>query len=215
MTGTWAIIPSRSRPRELADLVTRLLAEDARGVVVVDNGYEAPRRFDDERVTVLHDDEQPPNLSRMWNTALDEVSRRTRGVDEWNVALLNDDAGVPPGWVAAVTTALRSNGAAAACTGPVNRVTLKTAHDRELATRMCPWAFVLRGELGLRADERLRWWWGDTDLDWQARLAGGVVIIPGHPVTNAYANSTTTGELLVQSGRDGEEFARKWGSRPW
>jgi hypothetical protein len=80
---------------------------------------------------------------------------------------------------------------------------------------MCPWAFVVRGELGLRADEKMRWWWGDTDFEWQAIQAGGVLMLPGYTALNTLANSTTHGVLAEQAGRDGETFALKWGGRPW
>jgi hypothetical protein len=80
---------------------------------------------------------------------------------------------------------------------------------------MCPWAFILRGEVGLRADEKFGWWWGDTDLDWQACAAGGVLLLPGPVPANTLANSTTVGALAEQAGRDGQYFTAKWGRRPW
>lgn len=220
MIETWAVIASRSRRVELTDLVTRLASENVR-VVVVDNGYDdgPPPEVRDLTDVVVLDTEQPPNLSRLWNVGLDTVMRvrRFRADKAYNVVICNDDAVPPPGWVRAVTDGLRSRDpAAAACSGTaVRQVTVKRALDRDLTTRMCPHAFALRGEASLRFDETLRWWWSDTDMDFQARLAGGLVIIPGYPVVNLHANSTTVGELAEQAKRDRLTFSRKWGYVPW
>jgi hypothetical protein len=159
-------------------------------------------------------------LSRLWNVALDEVAEQAhrRGLTAWDVAVINDDAVIPEGWYDVCTAAMRQHGAAAACSDPHGRLTaplLKTTPDRDAFTRLCGWAFVLRGESGLRFDERFRWWFGDTDVDWRARAAGGMVIVPGYPVGNLRANSTTVGELAEQAGRDRATFAAKHGSAPW
>jgi len=119
-----------------------------------------------------------------------------------------------------VSTILRQSPAVAASTYPFPHASaplplLKTRHDGNIASRMCPWAFILRGEAGLRADDNFGWWWGDTDLDWQACNKGGVLLLPGEVPANTLANSTTVGALAEQAGRDGQYFADKWGHRPW
>jgi hypothetical protein len=227
MPGRYAVVATRDRPTELAAVVDALHAQGA-VVVVVDNGSEPPASppvdHNHEPLpnapTVIVDDEQPPNLSRLWNVALDEVAEQAhrRGLTAWDVAVVNDDAVLPEGWFDACTTAMRQHGAAAACSDPHGRLTaplLKTAPDRDAFTRLCGWAFILRGEHGFRFDERFRWWFGDTDVDWRARAAGGMVIVPGYPVGNLRANSTTVGELAEQAGRDRATFAAKHGSAPW
>jgi hypothetical protein len=156
----------------------------------------------------------------MWNRAfaLIETTARIMNESKWDVIVLNDDAVLPDGWLDYVTSALREGSAAVACTDPYGTLTmplLKTRPDGNIQTRMCPWAFVVRGELGLCADEDLRWWWGDTDFDWQACNAGGVLLLPGYTTQNTGANSTTHGALAEQAGRDGETFVQKWGWRPW
>jgi hypothetical protein len=87
---------------------------------------------------------------------------------------------------------------------------LLTELDTDIRTRLCPHAFVIRGEAGLRADESLRWWFGDSDLDWQCRQAGGVLNVPGPRATNALANSTTVGGLQAQAEADEAAFKAKW-----
>lgn len=226
--GRYAIIPTRNRPTELGQLVTELHRQGA-AVVVVDNGSDPPASppvdHDTDGVlpnapTVIVDYEQPPNLSRFWNIAFEEVEAqaRRRGLTEWDVGVFNDDAVIPAGWFDAVTTTLRTTGAAAACSDPygtIRSLTVKYDPDQDVMTRMCPWAFVVRGELGLRADEDLLWWYGDTQFDHLARRSGGVAIIPGLRTGNVHANSTTVGALAEQAGRDRATFARKYGGVPW
>lgn len=232
---TWAVIPSRSRPRELTALLDHLEAEDVH-TVVVDNGYPDEMWRDRTLITsatsghdvnhhsswkthVVRYDEQPPHLYRMWNVGLDVINELRFPQDpEFNVIVLNDDALLPPGWVDVVTKALREHDVVAACSdtyGAVRTPTVFRTRDNRLFRRMCPWAFALRGETGLRADESFRWWWGDTDVDWRVREGGGLVMVPGFQVGNAHANSTTVGVLAEQAGRDRETFGRKWGVVPW
>lgn len=219
----YAIITTHNRPNELQRLLAAL--EDQRDyTVIIDNASNPPVPRDIWPYTeVIHDAEQPPNLYRLWNVGLATVEAHARLAGKfgrWDVAIFNDDADVPAGWYDTVAFALRSGGGpyAAASTGShtsVTRVRVMTQIGGKLTERMCPWAFVTRGELGIFADEDFRWWFGDTSFEWTCRLNGGVIMVPGPMVTNTLANSTTVGELAQQAGRDGETFAQKWGFRPW
>lgn len=221
----YAVIPTHNRPSELLRLVTSLDGS-CDTIFIVDNASSPPVADECEywpaplhsEVVVLRDEEQPPNLARLWNVALDRIALRELNSQAWDVAIFNDDADVPRGWYDYVSRAMRTLGTAGASGDPYGHVRtalIKTRPDNDLMTRMCPWAFVMRGELGLRADEDLRWWWQDTDMDWRLRRAGGVVIMPGYVVPNTGANSTTHGALAEQAGRDRRAFAAKWGYNPW
>lgn len=229
--GKFALIPTHNRHAQLTQLV-RSLDGDVTDIVVIDNASE-PRVDADtlvrelsttSSVHVIFDLEQPPNLSRMWNVGFNVIEVLAHEMyqhERWSIAVLNDDTELPSGWFGAVDGALREGDAgwpAIACGalhGGVLAAVRKTERDGNVMTRMTPHAFIIRGELGLRADERLRWWWGDTDLDWQARAVGGVLIIPGYIAKNTCANGQTVGELLQQAGRDRHTFAEKWGGNPW
>lgn len=222
----YAVIPTRNRPDHLVSLL-RSLEGQCDFVVVIDNASDEPlsdlwlRTQANVDVTIVADDEQPPHLYRMWNKAfdmIDLVERQMMRHTAWDVAVFNDDTVIPTCWYDYVAAALRgtSHQPAIACTtGRQHLPILKTQVDGNIATRMTPWAFVMRGELNLRADESMRWWWGDTDLDWQACTAGGVLLLPGYETRNVLANSTTHGVLAEQAGHDGRTFAAKWGTRPW
>lgn len=223
----YALIPTHNRPDELARLVGQL-EPWADTIVIIDNASQPPVseidfcRFPGTSVVVVEVPDQPPNLYRLWNIGFTEIATKELIADarprQWDVAVLNDDTLLPDGWADYVSGHLRTSTAAIACTFPFphpGEAMLKTRADGNIRTRMCPHAFIIRGELGLRADENFGWWWGDTDLDWQACGKGGVLLLPGEIPANTLANSTTVGVLAEQAGRDGQYFAAKWGFRPW
>ena len=226
-----AVVPTHNRPAELARLIAAI-APQCDHLVIIDNASDPPvPKFEIDEwpagrsgqphscwIKVVRDDEQPPNLSRLWNVGLNLAANLYRGLPAFDVAVLNDDAVPPPGWWDAVSGAMRANGAAAACSDPHGTLTsplVKVQPDGDIMGRMCGWAFMLRGEAGLRVDERFRWWFGDTDLDWRARRTGGMVVVPGFAAGNTGANSSTVGVLAEQAGRDRETFTEVWGYAPW
>lgn len=225
----YAIIPTHNRPHELLRLVDQL-RDDVDVIIVVDNASDPRVDADDilcpatssriNELIVARDDEQPPNLYKLWNTGLEIAANHAlqAGLYTWDVGIFNDDAILPPGWFNLVANGLRRYDAVAASTGywsPVKRDTFTTTIGQGgISGRMCPWAFVTRGEIELRADEMFRWWYGDNDFDWRARQRGGVIVLAGPTVQNEHANSTTYGELAEQSGRDAETFKAKWGRLP-
>jgi len=195
-------------------------------VVVIDNASDPAvsayiNEIYDCTVDVIRDEQHPPNLYRLWNIGFNHIDAiaKKRALTEWNIGVFNDDALPSPGWLTRVRQYLRGETPAVIATTPAHTTvvqpTLKTQRENNLGSRMCPWAFVVKGEVGLRADEDFGWWYGDTDLECRARLNGGVLLVPEAIPHNTCANSTTVGALAEQAGRDGETFARKWGGRPW
>ena len=94
---------------------------------------------------------------------------------------------------------------------------VKTVPDGDIMNRMPGWAFVLNPDSGVRPDPAMAWWWLDTDMEWQARAAGGMVMVGGFPVHNIHPNEYTysrdwAGERI---GRDRIAFEAKWGHVPW
>lgn len=178
-------------------------------------------------VIFLWDPEQPPNLARFWNNMLNQAhmfhyaygANITMPAKPYKVAVLTDDVIIPEGWFDAVAKAMDETGAAAGCSsGFKDRLTapvFKTGPDRDLMNRMYGPAFILRGEAKIRCDERLRWWWNDTDFDWKARAAGGMVVVPGPYVHNKHPNASTVGVNAEQAGRDRETFGQIHGFIPW
>jgi len=227
----YAVITTRGeRDKELREAVAAARAQDA-WVVVVDNSdrgiylnrgiyLDDLKRLDDLKVpltAVLHHPEQPPNLSRLWNVGLERTENSARSVI-WDVAVLNDDAILPPDWFDRLSTPMRLGGCYAAGFGPVHEpVFHRVPGLTALHERMPGWAFLLRGEGRLRADESLRWWCGDNDLDMQARRLGGTLIMPRDEVRHLYPDQSTATrpELQARTGVDMQLFVEKWGFRPW
>jgi hypothetical protein len=212
----YAIIPTRSRPQKLQALVASLGTQCDR-IVVLDNASEPPVDRDELQIAagpaaevyLMWDDEQPPHLSRFWNVMLDRVKELASGEDQWNVAILNDDALVPAGWYDACAKELRGGDTQVTHTEPTSPPLLTRLHNNP-RNRMCPHAIVVRGEAGQRADEAMRWWYFDTDWDLTARQNGGVLSVPGPRVVNSLANSTTVGPLAEQAEKDRAVFEAKW-----
>lgn len=225
----FAVVLTHNRPELLARCVAAI-GPQVGAVIVIDNASDPPISRasilpavgleDDYQLLLVQVPDQPPNLSYLWNVGIGLVEKLRDRADSCGIAVLCDDAIVPPGWFAAVADAMTATGAAIGCSNPwghAHAPRLKTEPDRSLMERMPGWAWVLNPDSGVRPDESLRWWWGDTDMDWQARHAGGMVMIGGYPVPNERPNDFTVSVpgLATQAGQDGETFAAKWSYRPW
>lgn len=220
----YAVILTHNRPNLLLRCV-KAISFQVDMTVIIDNASAPPVIATDFRPypsMVIRDSEQPPNLSRLWNIGITCVENWTRmqQQESWDLAILCDDAIVHDGWFQRTAACMREHECMAASTHSVLATeypVLKTAPDHDVYNRMCPWAFILRGEAGIRADEDLRWWWGDTHVDFTARKLGGMIIAPGPVVPNEKMGEFTNiyAHLGEQAGRDGETFAAKWGGRPW
>jgi GT2 family glycosyltransferase len=215
-----AVIPARDRHDLLADCIASVVDQVDR-VIVIDNESDPP--IDPEpwhgKVGVAHVALDPPNISVLWNLGLGLVAA-TSPTDEWDVAVLNSDVIVPPGWVEGLSTAMRATTAVLAYPdqfGGRQEILHTRAEPVDLRQRITGYAYMLRGEAELRLDEGLAWWYGDDDLDWRARESGGALLVPGIPVEHRAPNVSTNErpELLEQTGRDRETFRKKWGRTPW
>jgi hypothetical protein len=226
----YAVILTHNRP-ELLRETWAAIGPQVDMVLIMDNASEPPVNFEqfhgDPWLTmVLTVPDQPPNLSALWNKGIEIMMRQhVLQVDEAappaRVAVLCDDAPPPPGWFDAVGAAMASTGAALGCSaaepfGWRGEPVLKVERDSDLAKRLTGWAWVIDPVSPVRADERFEWWWGDTDLDWQARAAGGMVIIGDHEVPNRRPNefSGRPGQA-AQIAADSQRFVDKYGWRPW
>jgi hypothetical protein len=226
-----AVIPTRDRHDLLRDCVNSVV-DQVDAVYIIDNGSQPPIdpdqwAFGDNgapRVMSAIVELDPPNISRLWNVGLDlaEHSHRHAGWNPWeplDVAVLNSDVIVPPGWMDALSAAMRSTRAVLAYPdqfGGHQQILHTEAEPVDLRQRITGFAFMLRGEAGLELDESMAWWYGDDDLDWTARSSGGSLLVPGIPVQHLHPNESTEArpDLAAQAGRDRETFITKWGRAP-
>jgi hypothetical protein len=76
---------------------------------------------------------------------------------------------------------------------------------------VCGYCWVLDLASDVRPDESYRWWYGDRDLDIQARRAGGVAHVPAM-VRHVHGNELTreNPELMKLTEADEDYFFEKW-----
>lgn len=214
----YAVIPSTGRDC-LVDCVNAIQPQvDEVLIVVQDAAVVGPLTRKVNHCT-FHVDKGEPNISRWWNWGLDcadcHNSEYTTSA-KYDVAVINDDAIVPEGWFDAVSGSMRQLGVAAGCSGGHGMPVLHTQNAAPpLATRMQGFAFILAGELGLRADEQFIWYCGDDDLGRRAAMAGGMVMIPGFHVDHLYPNQQVNDKLMSAIPDDMQRYVDKWGGRPW
>lgn len=218
-----AVIPTRDRHDLIADCINSVV-DQVDTVFVIDNASSppidpGPWHGSVATVTAPMD---PPNISTLWNIglALTDAAAHRIGAKAWDIAVFNSDVTVPAGWVETLSAAMRSTTAVLAYPdqhGGTRQILHTKAEPIDLRQRITGYAYLLRGETGLRLDEELAWWYGDDDLDWTARKHGGALLVPGIPVEHRCPNGSMyeRPELQAQAGRDRETFAAKWGRTPW
>lgn len=208
----------------LDDLIDSL-KDQVYDVIVVANNWE---RAEDPHVleysglpVQVVDGGDDRNISRWWNVGLDLVAQHAAwlGDDQWNALVVNDDVVCPPNLIETLSVAMRATTAVLAYSdqcGGQQQILHTVAEPIDLRQRITGYAYMLRGEAGLRPDESMAWWFSDDSLDWEAREKGGSLLVPGIPVEHRAPNVQTEArpELSAQAGRDRETFIAKWGKAP-
>lgn len=214
----YAVITTHDRHEWLYALVRRLVDDDVE-VVVVDNASDPPVRGD--LCYVIRDNEQPPNLSRLWNLGLTWVHRHNNihnDGDKYAVAVLNDDLMVPINFIQTLADKLEEYAVDVAFPDQfghgidiVDRSPPGPCVD--FMKRMTGYAFVLNGDISPQANEELSWWCGDVDLEMRARACCGTVLVGGVSVIHHDANGSTMRNPLLseQAGKDRQTFKTIWG----
>lgn len=228
MIPVHVVIATHNRPDDLRDCVAAV-ADQVHAVLVIDNASDPPVDLPPPRdvEAIVSDAEQPPNLSRLWNIGIDwsrEWAAEHGAAARWDTLILNDDFIAGPRFVERLQNALRADHAVVASpyafgVGGPERVDVyqETGTLRSLDTRMAGFAFMIRGESGLRMDESMRWWYSDDSLAQQACASGGRVVVHGlswehrKPDQQTYADP----RLVAQAGADRATFVAKWGFQPW
>ena len=183
------------------------------------------------RVVLVNEPTQPPDLPLLWRMGLGMARSLYMGdhdlrhnlptLQDYHVAMLCDDAIVPTGWFSTVRAEMVRTGATAGASDPFNRPgysVVKAAPDNDIMGRMPGHAYMLNATPP-DPDSSMRWWWCDTDMDFQARKMGGMVMVGSERLgvqnerPNEYTNAKP--ELAEQAGRDAAAFVAKWGFRPW
>lgn len=189
--------------------------------IVVANGENPPTKTDIPKATVLQYPGDDFNMPNWWNMGLDYVSKKNKG-KPYEVFIFESSTFATQDTVIKLATALRENDLAATSPDRWGQVPAGTVHieDRlqplqNMAYRMTGYAFVLKGELELRADPKFRNWYPDDDLEWQARQAGGVGMVGQVMVGHPKYGSPLSPMLAKFAEEDREKFKAKWGHYPY
>lgn len=208
MTPVYAVVPSNGRAY-LRGCVETLLPQVDHLLLVRNAEFDAPVH---PKVTVLDcfSGRQLP-IHEWWNCGIDYALGHSGG-RQHDVLIVNDDSLAPAGVVRRLSGHLRASTAALASgphPGSPQRGLRAELPDDGHVLNISGWFFMLRGERMLRADTRFGWWYGDTDLEWRARQAGGVFLADDCCVPNLRPDGHTA--IMAETcARDAQLFAEKW-----
>lgn len=222
MIPTYVTIPVRDRHEWVANLVGQLTTQIANplDIFVFDNESNPPQpRWG--RVKPIP--APGAGVFEMWNWGLDmaEGQAQADGHERWNVAVLNSDVSIPPGWLSLMADGLRSCPFTAIAYSDIYEVGYGRVMQIDNFTyahqTFSGWAWMMAGEYGLRCDPRFSYWYGDADLEATARANGyHVVCVGGSEVEHLDAGGHVTRERhrLEQARADEARYAEKWGMDP-
>lgn len=216
----FTVIPTKDRPNELLALLDSLTVNgvaDPSKLLIINNGKSLPG-WAHVKATVMADTDSRPHIYRQWNWGLDWAFRVADGKPH-AVAVLNDDVKLPPNFAAKMIQCLRDTEVTIAFPDQGPGITNRPpGHGLEWHhKRITGYAFVVNGAHGIRCDENFKWWYGDDDLDWQARRDFQGTWEVDVTVKHLYPSESTNAspERLAQASADRETFIRKWGKPPW
>lgn len=220
---TFVVIPVRSKHHLTDALIGQLLDQgDADAIFVMDNGADTdPYRHDHPAVHVVP--AAGHNIHRMWN---DGVAAATAGAPRCNIAILNNDLAIGPGFLAGLARELRlvdrclavsPNYDARPGTGfqPVSGI---CANRYDGTGGLAGFAFMIPGEMFAAGfppfDETLAWWYGDNDFVLQVEAHGGVYGIARDVTCEHIDGGSQTArdvDLTARIAADRATFQAKWG----
>lgn len=205
-----------SRADEVADLRASLPdVPDHRFVVVTTRPDPIPG-------ALLFDSDEL-NIAKWWTVGLEYIYdiRGFRGPEVYDVLIVESDTRITPEDLDSVRAEMRRSSCVMAgadwqrmLPGPgINLVRRSNTPITPGTLRLPGIGLVVAGEAGLRHDPQFRWWYVDDDLEWQAREAGGTVLVGGTTLTHR-GSTPMTGERATFAQEDIVKFAAKWGGTP-
>lgn len=226
---TVVVIPFRGKLEMTGDLVHQLANYGgADEVHLFDNDSpEGPDAVEDwawglghPNVTVHH--RPDATITQMWNEGWQWALEESAG-PQVNVAFLNNDITVPPGFLQRLARDLRDHDEAWISypdydhQGAVADLGVRVTQGSFRHGGMCGWAFMLKGEAARHGlpfvDEQFQWWCGDDDLAFAVQACGFAQLrCLGLPV--AHRGSVTAHERpeLHEIGyQDMQRLKEKWG----
>ena len=184
----WLVIPTGTRTQYLKDIFNECDIEPSKRVLV--RTTDAPDV--ENAINLKYEGEF--NIQKWWNFGIDYA--RERGAEY--VAVLNDDVQILSNPLRRIAEVMKATGATLGYPFPF------TGH-------VCGYCWVLDLKSNIRLDENYKWWYGDRDLDLQARKVKGVIHVPAM-VRHIEGNVLTSqsNELMELTKLDEKYFTEKW-----
>jgi GT2 family glycosyltransferase len=207
---TFVVIAGRDRHVMTGDLLRDLEGQGAH-VLLYDNGStpQYADTFSGRDVEIIEAADM--RLHEMWADGMRRAREQSGGV--CNIAILNNDLRVGPDFLRHLALGLRGRDdvwiSYPDIRGevPFGRVVPTISEGQTLTG----YAFMVRGESSLDFDTDFDWWYGDFDLEMQARAAEKyVVAVGGVRIEHLEPTLSTRGERLAQAHKDELRFADKW-----
>jgi hypothetical protein len=184
----WLTIPSGTRRQYLQDIIQDSNIPPEKIVIV--------HTVESEPIDGVNNiwDLEPVNIHRWWNRGIDVA--RTFGADY--IAVLNDDL------------KLKND--------PINKIARSMHSMKAILGYPLPYTGALPGycwvldiKSNIRADENLRWWYGDNDIQFKAAMQGEFIYVPCevehfHPNELTHSNP----DLMELTKADRKYFEEKW-----
>jgi hypothetical protein len=141
-------------------------------------------------------DLEPVNIHRWWNKGIDVA--RTFGADY--IAVLNDDLKLKNDPINKIANSMKE----------LNAI---LGYPLPYTGAIAGYCWVLDIKSNIRADENLRWWYGDNDIQYKAAMQGEFIYVPCE-VEHIHPNELTSSnpDLIELTKADQRYFEEKWGT---
>jgi len=187
MTDIWVTVPTAGRATLTAAIDSTGIPREQVVVVATAPDVQIPDGC------AFAFDVGPINIQRWWNAGI----RTAESYGARYVAVINDDVLMDEHTLPALLAAMIDTGATLASPGEARTITDPSPHLPMSINGAC---WVLDLSHGVRPDEGYHWWFGDNDLDWQARRCGGIVTVPvtyTHLTPNALTEASRKLQMLT------------------
>ena len=185
----WVTIPTADRRRYIPAIIREAGVPEKQIVIVHTKENNEPY----PKVNNIYDTGEL-NIQRWWNKGIDYALARGARY----VAVLNDDVELADNPLIKIVDGMKSQNAILGYPYPFPGWT-------------CGYCWVLDLASDVRPDEQFRWWYGDNDLNFQAREKDGIVAVPAK-VRHLHGNELTKDnpELMELTKQDEDLFFAKW-----
>jgi len=202
---TYAVVPSYGREC-LRGCLNSLIGQVDLLFLIQTKAFPIPPH--PKLVCLPWDNGRELNISEWWNMGIKAaaVTAQAGSCPEWNVLVANDDIIAPLDLAASLSKVLRAEQADLAyLRRPVAGPAPLPPHEGPITG----WCFMLRGESGIVADPQFCWWWGDIDIELQARHRNGVAIAEDCQVRHLHPGGHDR-YMGPRISVDCERFREKW-----